>query len=241
MFILTYIFCAMMYSFTINVCLITNSLRSQAFYSLTLILPIIYWNVICIWITIFKIFTEFPPISKMCGYKPWYLFSGYTGSIARCHKWNWSSGWKDWKHPFTSNENGDEEYPNRQGNSKIRIHTWINNHVTSTINRYQVYKSCELVIFNIISWWRHQMETFPALLAICAGNSPVPVTSPHKGQWRGTLTFSLICAWIKGWVNNREAGDLRRHSAHYDVILMLWILQWSWHTAGPIVLTGFNL
>ena len=23
-------------------------------------------------------------------------------------------------------------------------------------------------------WWRHQMETFSALLAICAGNSPVP-------------------------------------------------------------------
>ena len=38
---------------------------------------------------------------------------------------------------------------------------------------------------------------------------------PRKGQWRGTLMFSLICAWINGWVNNREAGDLRRHRAHY--------------------------
>ena len=46
------------------------------------------------------------------------------------------------------------------------------------------------------SWWRHQMETFSALLAICAGNSPVPVNSPHKVQWRGALMFSLICAWI---------------------------------------------
>ena len=34
---------------------------------------------------------------------------------------------------------------------------------------------------------------------------------PHKGQWRGALMFSLICARINGWVNNREAGDLRRH------------------------------
>ena len=42
----------------------------------------------------------------------------------------------------------------------------------------------------------------------------------HKGQWRGALMFSLICAWIKRWVNNREAGDLRRHRAHYDVIVM---------------------
>ena len=45
----------------------------------------------------------------------------------------------------------------------------------------------------------------------------VPVNSPHKGQGRGALMFSLICAWINDWVNNREAGDLRRHRNHYDV------------------------
>ena len=43
-----------------------------------------------------------------------------------------------------------------------------------------------------------------ASLALCAGNSPVPVNSPHKGQWRGALVFSLICVWINGWVNSRE-------------------------------------
>ena len=35
----------------------------------------------------------------------------------------------------------------------------------------------------------------------------------------GALMFSLICVWINDWVNNREAGDLRRHRAHYDVIV----------------------
>ena len=70
------------------------------------------------------------------------------------------------------------------------------------------------------TWWRHQMETFSALLAICAGNSPVPVNSPHKGQWREALMIPLIWAWINDWANNREAGDLRRHRAHYDVIVM---------------------
>ena len=50
-----------------------------------------------------------------------------------------------------------------------------------------------------IAWWRHQMETFSALLTICAG----------------------ICVWINGWVNNREAGDLRRHRGHYDVNVMV--------------------
>ena len=48
----------------------------------------------------------------------------------------------------------------------------------------------------------------------------VPVNSPHKGQWRRALMFSLISVWIKGWVNNCEAGDLRRHHGHYDVIVM---------------------
>ena len=40
-----------------------------------------------------------------------------------------------------------------------------------------------------------------------------------KGQWHGGLIF-VICAWINGWVNNREAGDLRRHRASYDVIVI---------------------
>ena len=49
----------------------------------------------------------------------------------------------------------------------------------------------------------------------------LPVNSPHKGQWRGALMFSLICTWINGRVNNREADDLRRHRAHYDVTVMV--------------------
>ena len=43
---------------------------------------------------------------------------------------------------------------------------------------------------------------------------------PHKGQWRRALMFSLICVWLKGWVNNREAGGLIHYRAHYDVIVM---------------------
>ena len=67
------------------------------------------------------------------------------------------------------------------------------------------------------TWWRHQMKTFSTLLAICAGNSP------HKGQWRGALVFSLICVCINVWVNNREAGDLRRYRDRYDVIVMIYL------------------
>ena len=81
----------------------------------------------------------------------------------------------------------------------------------------------EMYTLKLLTWWRHKMETFSALLALCAGNSPVPVNSLHKGQWRGALMFSLICVWINDWVNNRGAGDLRRHHGHYDVnVLICW-------------------
>ena len=43
----------------------------------------------------------------------------------------------------------------------------------------------------------------------------------HRGKWRGALMFSLVCAWINGWENNPEAGDLRRHRAHYGITVMI--------------------
>ena len=64
--------------------------------------------------------------------------------------------------------------------------------------------------------WKH----FPRNWPFVRGIHRFPVNSPHKGQWRGALMFSLICAGINDWVNNREAGDLRRHRAHDEVIVM---------------------
>ena len=83
-----------------------------------------------------------------------------------------------------------------------------------TVNGFKVFFS------NDLSWRRHQMETFSALLVICAVNSPVPGEFP--AQRPVTLSFDVffICVWINGWVNIREAGDLRRYRSHYDVIVM---------------------
>ena len=86
-----------------------------------------------------------------------------------------------------------------------------------------VSKGCTKIVS---AWWRHQMETFSALLAICAGTSPVP----HKGLWHGALMSSLICVWINGWVNSREAGDLRRYRGHYDIKVMDSVSMWHIHT-----------
>ena len=66
-----------------------------------------------------------------------------------------------------------------------------------------------------IAWWRHQMETFSALLAFMRGIHRSPVNSPHKDQWHGALMFSLVCVWTNGWTNPRDAGDLWRHLTHY--------------------------
>ena len=64
---------------------------------------------------------------------------------------------------------------------------------------------------------------------LCGESHRSPMNFAHKGQWPWSLMFSLICIWINGWVNNRQAGDLRRHRAHYDVTVM-----WKLHQQARI-------
>ena len=65
--------------------------------------------------------------------------------------------------------------------------------------------------------WKH----FPRHWPFVQGTHPSSVNSPHKGQWCGALMFSLICVWTNGCTNNRNAGNLRQHRAHYDVTVKL--------------------
>ena len=60
------------------------------------------------------------------------------------------------------------------------------------------------------------METFSASLAFCEGNSPI--TGEFPSQRPVTQSFGVF---FEQWVNNREAGGLRRHRAHYDVIVVI--------------------
>ena len=83
--------------------------------------------------------------------------------------------------------------------------------------------------------WKH----FPRNWPFVQGIHRSPVNSQHKGQWRGALVLSLICVWINGWVNNREAGDLRRYCPHYDVIVMH-VLLWVFVSLVFILLVNFN-
>ena len=75
--------------------------------------------------------------------------------------------------------------------------------------------------------WKH----FPRNWPFVRGIHRSPVNSPHKGQWRGALMFSLMSVWINGWVNTREAGDLRCYRGHYDVIIMIILAKWvAWYS-----------
>ena len=102
-----------------------------------------------------------------------------------------------------------------------RIYNWL----------YDVSEAEYKKNIKIYNWWGHDMVFFIMMTSSNGNIFRVPsrvtnrlqVNSLHKGQWRGALMFSLICAWINGWVNNREAGDLRRHRAHYDIAVMGWL------------------
>ena len=71
-----------------------------------------------------------------------------------------------------------------------------------------------------ISWWRHQMETFPMLLGLCEENPPVSgvFASQKLVTWGFDVFFDLR-------LNKRLSKQLRRrwfktHRAQYDVTVM---------------------
>ena len=64
------------------------------------------------------------------------------------------------------------------------------------------------------------MAVIVILSSITLANSSVTGEFPAQRPVCGALMFPLICGWINGWVNNRAAGDLRRHRVHYDITVM---------------------
>ena len=87
--------------------------------------------------------------------------------------------------------------------------------------------------FKDIAWWRHQMGTFSALLAICAGNSPVPGEFPTQRPVMQSFDVFFDLRLNKRFgVNNHDAGDLRHYHAHDDVIVMSRKEQWQMGNIG---------
>ena len=94
---------------------------------------------------------------------------------------------------------------------------------------------CFVLFFVILSvqWFTWLIHNF--MMTSSNGNI-FCVTGPLCGEFTGhrwipltkasdvELWCFLWSAWINSWVNNRKAGDLRRHHSHYDVTVMLPIL-----------------
>ena len=79
---------------------------------------------------------------------------------------------------------------------------------------------CHTSISSVKSWWRHQIETFSALLAFCGGIHWSPVNSPHEGQWRGALMFSLISTLDKRLRKSSRRRWFETPSRSYDVTII---------------------
>ena len=93
---------------------------------------------------------------------------------------------------------------------------WRQCNVSALINKHPGTLAHGIRLYDEVIKWKH----FPRYWPFVRGIRRSPVNSPHKGQWRGALMFLWSVPWMNGSVNNREAGDLRRHRAYYDVIVM---------------------
>ena len=87
------------------------------------------------------------------------------------------------------------------------------------------WKETHVLLLNIMT--SSNGNSFPRYWSFVRGIHRSPSDSPHKGQWRGALMFSLLCTWINVWANNRDAGDSTRHRAHYIVISQNSVLMGS--------------
>ena len=77
-------------------------------------------------------------------------------------------------------------------------------------------------LYIILPWWRHQMETFSALLYICAGNSPVPGEFPTQRPVTRSFDVSFDLRPNKrvskqwwGWWFETPSSQLWRHCNTY--------------------------
>ena len=81
--------------------------------------------------------------------------------------------------------------------------------------------------------WKHdgviKWKPFPCYWSFVRGIHRSPVDSPHKGQGRKALVFSLMFAWRNGSAHSRNAGESKRNGLHCDVTVKLYIYIYSTH------------
>ena len=148
--------------------------------------------------------------------------AGNNKNVRASHYWPFVRGIHRWFHCDSEHEGPVMRMFRACGklfrtNAKNAFHPLVYPTIKRVVTTWgpSQYKDVVLPHDDVIKW-KHFPRNWPFVRGIYLS----PVNSPHKGQWRGALVFPLICVWINGWVNNREAGDLRRNRAHYDVTVM---------------------
>ena len=111
----------------------------------------------------------------------------------------------------------------RQATSHYLSQCWPRSNSPYGITKLQSINTKYVKTHDDVIKWKHFPRNWPYVRRIHRS----PVNSLHKSQCREALMFSLICVWINVWVNNRKAGDLRRHGAHYDVTVMRVYNLWN--------------
>ena len=94
-------------------------------------------------------------------------------------------------------------------------------HVSSYVSSWNFAQSTVITLTCSVQNFKTIQPHFPRYWHFERGIHRSPVNSPHKGQWRGASMFSLICAWINGWVYNGEAVDFRRHRVHCNALMSM--------------------
>ena len=130
----------------------------------------------------------------------------------------------------------------KQGDSDYRFSPIVC-HSDNIIKRRVVYSS--LAPNSVFLSWRHQMETFSVLLALCAGNSLVSGEFPSQRPVTRSFRIFFDLRLNKAWVNKREAGDLRRYGPTENFIVSInaihYYIDLPIRSLGPILLIEINL
>ena len=123
---------------------------------------------------------------------------------------------RQWAYLPKNSLNKSRHYPNGSVCYSPMLCLWNKN---SNLNGNNWNYHILLYDWNDITWWRHQMETFSALLALCTGNSPVtgkfPSQRPMTRNFVVYFDLRLNKRLSKWW-----GWDLRRHRAHHDVTVI---------------------
>ena len=104
-----------------------------------------------------------------------------------------------------------------------------------------IFYTFQHVEARLSGWWSPIPINMKATKSTMTSSNIFCVTGHLCGEFTGhwwipstkasdvELWCFLWSAWINGWVNHHEVGDLWRHSAHYDVTVMRSVVVWNKH------------